>query len=412
MRILLAAIYPYVFILLYLIIPFDEYVRALPNILMLILVIAFPFIITKKDFQKLFKKPTLFIGLFIVFLTVNSLLQGRIDQDFGFIKTILIPFGLVLLCLPINNFKKLNKAIIFSSFIAIVYTLVQFLILVNQNSDVSIAFFQETVDALLIDRIYVGLLCVLSIIISYQALVKEYHPDNKYYLTSIIINIAYLLLIMSKTALVILFFILILRQFYGKDIKIRLGVTSLILVILLITTYFKFPTVFENPFQSNKDISEVTYTESTIPLGYRTQIWDCASKIIKANSINLFGIGFKETSNKLVECYQSNINDPETRQNFIEKRFNTHNQYLDFYISSGIISLLLFLGILAFLLLKSHKLFFPTALIITVILFGLVENYLHRQVGAYYIGFVLVILLINNKNIIEKKTNESLSENG
>ncbi len=411
MRILLAAIYPYVFILLYLIIPFDEYVRALPNILMLILVIAFPFIISKKDFQKLFKKPTLFIGLFIVFLTVNSILQGRIEQDFSFIKAMLIPIGLVLLCLPIKDFKKLNKAIIFSSFIAIVYTLVQFLILVNQNSEVSIAFFQETVDALLIDRVYLGLLCVLSIIISYQALAKEYHPDNKYYFTSIIINISYLLLIMSKTALVILFIVLILRQFYGKDRKIKLGVTSIILVILLITTYFKFPTIFENPFQSNKDISEVNYTESTIPLGYRAQIWDCASIIMNANSNNLFGIGFKETSNKLVECYQNNINDPETRQNFIEKRFNTHNQYLDFYISSGIISLLFFLGILVFLLLKNHKLFFPTALIITIILFGLVENYLHRQVGAYYIGFILVILLINNENILDKKTNESLSEN-
>jgi hypothetical protein len=36
---------------------------------------------------------------------------------------------------------------------------------------------------------------------------------------------------------------------------------------------------------------------------------------------------------------------------------------------------------------------------LTMILFGLVENYFHRQVGAYYIGFVLVILLINNKNV-------------
>ena len=96
MRILLAAIYPYVFILLYLIIPFDEYVRALPNILIAILVIAFPFLITKNDFKKLLKKPTLLLVSFIVFLLANSLFQGRFEQDFGYIKTMIIPIGIVI----------------------------------------------------------------------------------------------------------------------------------------------------------------------------------------------------------------------------------------------------------------------------------------------------------------------------
>jgi hypothetical protein len=62
------------------------------------------------------------------------------------------------------------------------------------------------------------------------------------------------------------------------------------------------------------------------------------------------------------------------------------------------------------LLFKHYKHFFPTALVLTFILFGLVENYFHRQVGAYYLGFVLVILLINNnKNGLGKKLNETPS---
>ena len=160
MRILLTAIYPYVFILLYLITPFDEYVRALPNILMGILIIAFPFVITKKDFKKLLLKPTLLLAVLIIFFLANSFFQGRFEQDFVFIKKLMIPIGVVFLYLPIRNFKKLNKAIVFSSFLAIMFTLIQFLILVNQNSNVTIAFFQETVDAILIDRVYVGLLCL------------------------------------------------------------------------------------------------------------------------------------------------------------------------------------------------------------------------------------------------------------
>lgn len=399
MRILLAAIYPYVFILLYLIIPFDEYVRALPNILMLILVVAFPFIIRKEDFKKISKNSMLLLVFFIAFLLINSSIQGRLELDFVFIKTMMIPLGIVFLYVPITDFKKVNKAIIFSSFIAIVYSLIKFLILVNQNTDVSINFFQETVDALLIDRIYVGFLCVLSVIISYQSITKQFHPDNKYYLISMVLNVSYLLLIMSKTAIVILLFVAVLRQFYGKDKKIRLGATAIILTFLAIMSYFKLPNVIENTFKPQKDISEVTYAGSTIPLGYRLLIWDCASKITKNSNTNIFGIGFRETSDRLVNCYENEIEDLNTKQNFINKRFNTHNQYFDLYISSGLISIILFLGILIYLFFKKHKDYYSTSLLLSMILFGLAENYFHRQVGAYYIGFVLVILLINNKSV-------------
>ncbi len=399
MRILLAAIYPYVFILLYLVIPFDEYVRVLPNILMLILMVIFPIIINKKDLKKIAKVSMFLLILFIIYLLINSFAQGRLEIDFVYLKTIMIPLGIVFLYVPITDFKKVNKAIIFSSFIAIVYSLVKFLILVNQNTDVSINFFQETVDALLIDRIYVGFLCVLSVIISYQSITKQFHPDNKYYLISMVLNVTYLLLIMSKTAIIILLFVAVLRQFYGKDKKIRLGATAIILAFLAIMSYFKLPNNIQNTFKPQKDISEVTYAGSTIPLSYRSLIWDCALKITKDSNTNFFGIGFRETSDRLVNCYENEIEDLNTKQNFINKRFNTHNQYFDFYISSGLISIILFVGILIYLFFKKHKDYYSTSLLLSMILFGLVENYFHRQVGAYYIGFVLVILLINNKNL-------------
>ncbi len=397
MRILLTAVYPYVFILLYIIIPFDEYARALPNILMAFLVIAFPFVITKKDFNKLLLKPIIVLVLFFAYLLINSFFQGNLDQDLKIINKMMIPIGLVVLYLPVNNFKKLNKAIIFSSFIAIVYTLIQFVILINKNSIVSLQFFQETVDAILIDRVYIGLLCVLSIIISYQSLSTKFHPDNKYYLISIILNVLYLLLIMSKTALIIVSTLIILRQFYGAKKKLRLLITSAVIIMICVFGYSKFQFEYNNIINSKKNISKVSYDNSNMPLGYRTLIWECASKIIQESSNKFFGIGFRETDKLLVDCYKTEILDELTKQNFITKRFNTHNQYLDFYISSGLISLLLFLGILLYLLLKYHKKFFPTSLIITIIIFGLVENFFHRQVGAYYFGFILVILLINNR---------------
>ncbi len=398
MKILLSAIYPYIFMLLYLIIPFDEYFRALPNILMTILVIAFPFVAKKADFKKLLLKPLLVLALFFVYLLVNSFFQETISQDIGVINKMMIPIGLVLLYLPISDFKKLEKAIVFSSFIAIVFTLVQFMVLINNDAEVSLLFFQETVDALLIDRIYIGLLCVLSILISYKSLTKKYHPDNVYYLISIIISVLYILLIMSKTAIILLIAVTLLRQFYGPKIKTRLIITFITLLIFSVFGYFNYQNLFQININSKNNFSEIEYNESYMPLGYRTIIWDCAINISENSSDKIFGIGFKETSKQLINCYENEISDPLTKHNFVSKKFNIHNQYADFYISSGLISLVLFLLVLIYLLFKHHKQFFPTALLVAIILFGMAENYFHRQVGAYYFGFILVMLLINQLN--------------
>jgi len=382
--------------LLYLIIPFDKYFRAFPNILMAVLVIAFPFVVSKKDFKKILIKPTAILVLFYLFLLVNSFIQGTIENDIGIINKMMIPIGLVLLYLPIGDFKKLKKAIVFSSFVAIVFTFFQFMILINNNAEVSLLFFQETVDALLIDRVYIGLLCVLSILISYQSLTKKYHPDNSYYLASIIINVLYIFLIMSKTAIIILIALTILRQFYGPKKRIRLLITTGLLVSVVLYGYLKFEPLDKEKINNIENLSKIRYNNAYLPLGYRTIIWDCALKISSQSPNKLFGIGFKETSNQLVSCYDDVIDDEPTKQNFITKRFNTHNQYADFYVSSGLVSLVLFISVLLFLFIKYRQNYFPTALVLTIILFGLVENYFHRQVGAYYIGFILVMLLINN----------------
>lgn len=403
MKVLLTAIYPYIFMMLYLIIPFDEYARALPNILMAFLIISFPFVVNKEDFKKLLIQPTIILILFYAYLLVNSLFQGTFSQDFSIINKMMIPIALALLYLPIGDFKKLKKAIVFSSFIAIVFTLFKFVVSINNNAEVSLHFFQETVDALLIDRLYIGLLCILSILTSYQFLSKKYHPDNTYYLSSIVINVLYLFLIMSKTALIILIALVLLRQFFGPKKNIRLGISFGILFLILALGYSSIKKTGRDIINSKDHISEISYNESSIPLGYRIFIWDCMLLVVKDLPNNCFGIGFKETTNNMVTCYEENISDALTKNTFVKQRFNTHNQYADFYLGSGIIGLLMFLGVLIYLLVKYRKHYYPLALVITVVLFGMVESYLNRQVGAYYIGFILVMLLINYDQLKEVK---------
>ena len=105
-------------------------------------------------------------------------------------------------------------------------------------------------------------------------------------------------------------------------------------------------------------------------------------------------------------CYENTIEEKSKRNWFIAQRYNTHNQYIDIYLGSGIIALALMITGILILLIKNRRQFFPTALMVTFIAFALVENVFHRQIGAYYIGFILLALILelnsDQKNVLKK----------
>ncbi len=409
MKILLASIYPYAFLLLYFTIPFDNYIRAFPNLLLGILVVAFPFIVTKNDFKKLLTKPLLIFVFFFAYLLINAFLFGRFEDDFVVIKKMLIPIGLVILYIPVQDFQKINKAIVFSSIAAIIFSLVKYIVIVNSTGEFDITYFQDKVDILLIDKLYVGLLCVLSILVSYQSLKLEYHPNNKYYLISIILNSLFILLIYSKAAIVILITLVLLRQFYGKKRKIRLLVSAIIVSITIGSVYVLYQPNLKNILSFERSIDEINQEDNSLPWGFRNIIWNCATTIIGEGDAFNSGIGFKNTNKKLMNCYENTITDVSTKEYFLEKKFNSHNQYLDFYISAGALGALLFIVVLMVLLVNYRKHFFATALLVTIVLIGLIEHYFHRQIGAYYFAYILMILLINN-SFFMKSEREKLNK--
>ena len=391
MKPLLGAIYPFAFLFLYLIIPFDEYIRALPNILLGILVVAFPFIVTKTDFKKLVKKPTLLSIAFFLYLVLNSLIFDRIEEDMYILKKILISVGLVLLYIPVRDFEKIDKAIIFSSLAAMAFSVVNVFLL----NDISSFEFNNPIEILLVDRLYLGLLSILSILVSYKSLKPTYHPSNQFYVGNILLNILFVLIIGSRIAIVILLIILIVRQFYGPKKKIRLLTTLGAIFIATLMLYFSNSNLLKDYFYKTGVSVSNQYNQPPLNLDYRTIIWDCAYKLSVSEKINFFGNGFQKTNESLVKCYGDNINDSKTNQLFQNKKFNTHNQFMDLYLSAGVVGFILFAGLIILLFIQYRKQFFPIALLITLVLFGMTENFFNRQIGGYYIGFVLIILLSN-----------------
>lgn len=410
MKIILSSIYPYAFLVLLMIVPFDEYMRALPNILLIILVLAFPFTVTKADFKKLKNPAVATVLFFVVYLLLNSLFFERLEENFTILKKIFISIGLVILYLPVHDFKKINKAIIFSALAAVLYSLYHIVVLVKNTGTFEFGNSSNPLETLLIDRLYLGLLCVLSILVSYTSMTKRFKAENKYHLANIIINVLFVFLIVSRIAIITLIVLTVLKLFYNKKQKLN---TIIVLGLLTITTILAFAfndNLEKRFFYSTPENTQQSLLEKTMKWEPRTIIWDCTYHIAKEESSFFKGLGFEGAKDKLVGCYSWNIKNESRKEWFLFKKFNSHNQFFDFYLSTGILSALLFILLFIILFFRNRKDFFSTAMLLTIFLFAFVESFFHRQIGAYYFGVILIYLLLNTNNLRRTtETNNALS---
>lgn len=404
MKIVLSSIYPYVFSALFLILPFDEYARSLPNILLIILVVAFPSVIERADFSRIKKTPFFIFCAFALYLVLNTVLTGRSETNFAVVNKVLVTVGLVLLYLPVRDVQKVNNAIIFSSLAAILFSMYSIVLAINQEGIFNIGNPLRSVDTLLIDRQYLGLLSVLSILISYWSMKKTYLATNKYYLANIIINILFVFLIVSRYAVVALLVIAVIKQFYGKKRGLKIGITIAAITILSVIVYSIKDTAAKRFVYAEDYASNPSLVENTNSFDPRKEIWTCAVSIIEDKGFVISGLGFEGAKTALKECYKEQIEDQEIRAWFGKKKYNTHNQYLDFFMSSGIIAILLLITWFIYTLFKNRTNFILTAFLIAVLAFGMIENFFHRQIGAYYFGFFLIVLLIEHKNNLVSKS--------
>ena len=395
MRIILASIYPFAFMLLFFIIPFDEYIRALPNILLIILTISFPAIIKREHFQKIKKVPLFLLLLFFGYMVLNSIFSGRFDTDLSILKKIAIAIGLVILYLPIQYDRKVQKAVIFSSIAAIIFSIISIVYSANTNANFEFGDSRMMIEALLVDRLYLGLISVLSILFCYRSMRKIYHPHNAYYLGAIAINVLFIVLVVSKISGIVLFCLLLIRQAYGNKKSMRLLIATGFIGFVIGGLFFlktqqqknTGPVSFSTFLNKNFGASNTSQT--------RLITWRCSLDVLENSTIGFTGIGFKATKDKLVECYQTTIKDPEKKEVFTSQRYNSHNQFLDILLSTGYVGLFLMCLFLIWSFMKNKEHFFQTAILGTFMAYGLVENIFHRQIGVYYVGLILIIVLAN-----------------
>ena len=393
MRVIALSIYPYLCFALFFTLPFDDYFRALPNIMLIALALMFPFVIDKAQLKYILGSAWVWVLAFLGFVVVQSLVLERFDQDFVVIQKMLLAGALSLLLYPVRDNRTLMHGVIYSSVAAVLYSMVQLVIMLNQGATFGFLESAHIIEALLMDRIYLGLLSVLSIIFSYKLLRKEFDPNNGYYLANIILQAVFILFLVSRIAIVVLLLSFILSLWYrqkrGPQLLFFGGSIALIVALAFVLSN----DLRKQFFYNNNPEHQEGLLANTMALEPRMVIWDCALDIAQTESVALSGNGFTKTNKDMLDCYESDIDNPIKKAWFLTKKYNVHNQFLDLYLGSGALVMLLFVAGFMVSFLRQRKSLYPTALLMATVIFLMAENMFHRQIGAYYMGLIWALLM-------------------
>ncbi len=398
MRVIALSIYPYLCFALFFTLPFDDYFRALPNILLIALALMFPFVMDKTQLKSVLRSTWMWVLAFLGFVVVQSLALGRFDQDVVVIQKMLLAGALSLLLYPVRDNRTLMHGVIYSSVAAVLYSMVQLVILLNQGATFGFLESAHIIEALLMDRIYLGLLSVLSIIFSYKLLRKEFDPNNGYYLANIVLQAAFILFLVSRIAIVVLLLSFVLSLWYrqkrGPQLLFFGGSITLIVALAFVLSN----DLRKQFFYNNNPEHQEGLLANTMALEPRMVIWDCALNIAQAESVAFKGNGFTQTNKDMLACYESDIDNPVKKAWFLTKKYNVHNQFLDLYLGSGVLAMLLFVAGFIICFFRHRKSLYPTALLMATVIFLMAENMFHRQIGAYYMGLIWALLMFLPKD--------------
>jgi O-antigen ligase len=318
--------------------------------------------------------------------------------------------GLSILVIPITFFALMTpfkfsnnlKQVFMKTFIGstTVFSIFSFTYIILRKSSLDYIWSTDKYRNIIIDiplighhPIYASIFLALSVIFVFylfkQKQLKNY-KEILLFLTLTLINLVLLLFLSSKGAILALFiiiFFLLLLTSINKTYK----------YLIIVTFVFSLLTLFIYNRRMNELVSAQTYEKfnPTLSTSVRLGIYDCSWAIIKKQLLAGYGVG--DAQRELNFCY-ANKSDI-----LLMHRFNSHNQYMDITIKTGLIGLLIFLGFLIANFLKAIKKKNQLLIMILALycMLFLVENVLSRQSGV--ILFFFLICFFQNANPISTK---------
>lgn len=370
-------------------IPFEDDIRAVPNILIGVLFALLPFV-EKRFFKKLLANKVYLIAIvLILFIALSSLVMGTISDDLFVIKKLFISIAVLVLSLPI---KKDFKLLLFFILSVTLGNLISVFNLVNftlEAGSFEIASGEHINDLLIIERLYFGFINSLSIAFSLKIWSKTQKKYRIFLAINMLFSVCMLFIVVSRMAIITVLLLFMIKVFYETSLK-----KSLITTVLILGTVSAFFLLNDNLAKRFLHVDKRNdFLHKIREWEPRYVIWNCA--FLHANSSEhklLLGDGFDRTQANLNNCYGNFISKKDRVAYFLETRFNTHNQYLDLLLSKGLIGVTVFLFLIYCLIRQNYRDINQLNILLVLILFALIENLFHRQIGVYLFALILIVL--------------------
>ena len=394
--------YNYLAALICVSIPFMTYAKAFVNICMICLFLIMVVSYNKDKIiniinQKFFKA----LAVFLIFIVIYSLFNGSFFDDFPDSRKIAQIILLLILFSFVNDKRFLIYGFISGVLVSSLITDMNIVAYYFNSSDLLIS--KSSVEDLFItQRLYLGFFVVISIVLlSFLFRTSNRNKQKVFCALLILFFIFTLFLISSRSALLIAFLIFLITIIYESK--------SVFTIVVMLASFVIFSAIIltnknlSNRFFYSQDSVRTSFIEKIKTHEPRYDIWRFSLQIFEEQNLGLFGLGTYKTQELLVEKYK--LMPIDKRKNwFIQRNFNTHNQYIDIILSFGFIGLILFTVFLREIVLITYKNIYSLNLILSLILFLVIENLFHRQVGSFILALTIVIAvyIINSQN--EKDT--------
>ncbi|EPR74627.1 hypothetical protein ADIWIN_0379 [Winogradskyella psychrotolerans RS-3] len=207
-----------------------------------------------------------------------------------------------------------------------------------------------------------------------------------YYILALLFLI-FLLIISARISLISIIIGVLAYFCYTKNRK-KAGLIIITLCFFSVVMFSINPSLKKRFFISNTNYS----LEQMIKFEPRYFIWSCANDIFFQNKSYFAGSGFVNINNELENCYVNRLDFADEKQQdfFVRSKFNTHNQFINFLLSSGVLMFLMFIIFFVLWLKLDYKSYYSFILLLSLILFCSVENVLTRQMGGELFALTLV----------------------
>jgi O-antigen ligase len=302
----------------------------------------------------------------------------------------------------VNNKEKLVNALILGTIVSAIITCFN-IFAFQLNLTESLPLTGSLVNKLYItQRLYLGFLILISLIFLAQKFSRTKYKTHK----TVIILLSLLLfsalfIVSSRSSILIAFILFLISAFYMLNKSLRyLFIAFISLTFLLIIFNNK---TLSKRFLYSDDTTRETLLDKIKTHEPRYDIWKYSGQVFIEENPYLLGIGTYKTQQLLSDKYR--MIKIERRKNwFIERNFNTHNQYLDFAISFGITGLFIFLFFINSIISNTLKNVYSLNLVTSLFLILLIENLFHRQLGSFLFSLIIILAIFlqnpkNEKNI-------------